>query len=158
MPISKTGFELNHQDFVTLERKLQRMQDSSQAKKIRNNALKEGARTVRDAVRDEIDRIPDDDLRESGKTRFKKSFTIQQRAKRKDFGEVAVGPAFSGKKYTAPDFHLFEYGTAERITASGASRGRIRPIGMFRKGWKKSRDKAMAEVAQELKKLIDVAT
>lgn len=155
MPINKTGFDINYQDFVTLERKLKAMHDSSRAKKIRVDSLKEGAKVVRGDVKDEIDRIPDEDLRQSGKKRFKKSLSIQQRSKRRDFGEVAVGPAFSGKKYVAPDFHLFEYGTNERITDEGESRGRIEPIGMFRKGWKKSRDKAMARVAQELTKLID---
>lgn len=155
MPITKTGFDINYQDFVTLERKLKAMHDSSRAKKIRMDSLKEGAKIVRADVKDEIDRIPDDELRQSGKKRFKKSLSIQQRSNRRNFGEIVVGPAFSGKKYVAPDFHLFEYGTNERVTDDGASRGRIDPIGMFRKGWEKSRDKALATVAQELQKLID---
>lgn len=158
MPLTRTGFDIVAADFVSLQRKLERMADSSESKKIRMKALKAGARVVRDGVKEEINKVDETDLRQSGKTRFGKSLSIQQRSNKKDFGEVVVGPAYSGKKYIAPEFHIFEFGTVERVTSSGASRGRIAPLGMFRRGWERKRNEAQAEVANTLKELLNVAT
>lgn len=132
-----------------IERMLRKLPQRNQ-KKIKRGALRAGADVVRKEIRQAIDQIPNDRLRPSGKERFKKSVGIVTSKSTWWEGKVFVGPRYSGVKHIAPEAHLFEFGTDQRRTKSGESRGAIQPTPFVQPGWERSRRKAVEDTRREL--------
>lgn len=132
-----------------IERMMKRLPYRNE-RKIKRGALRAGSREIVKSIREEIDQIPGDALGRSGKTRYKKSIgTETQKNKRSEAG-VFVGARYTGAKNIFPESHLFEFGTAERTTSAGASRGRIRPQPAIRTGWDRSKRSAVDVTRIEL--------
>lgn len=133
-------------DIEKLMKKLPR----SNQKRIKDRALRAGSRDLVLAMREHIDRIPPSRLSESGKRRISKSVGVVRSKTRLFEGKVFVGPRYAGVKHTAPDAHLFEFGTDMRTTESGASRGRIIPTPFVRPAWEAEKVQAVENIRQEL--------
>lgn len=145
--MSKTAFTVEGLDKI--ERMMKRLPERN-SRKIKRGALRAGSREVVKAIREEIDRIPGDALRSSGKTRYKKSIgTETQKSKRSEAG-VFVGARYKGVKHIFPESHLFEFGTAQRTTSTGADRGYIRPQPAIRNGWDFSKTDAVETTRREM--------
>ena len=144
---TKTEFKVEGLDKI--ERMMKRLPDRNQ-KKIRRGALRAGARVVVLAIREEIGMIPDSQLSTSGKDRYKRSIGVETQKSKRYEGGVFVGARYKGVKHIFPEAHLFEHGTKQRVTTSGASRGRIRPNPANRRGWEKARKQAVDDTRREL--------
>lgn len=130
--------------------RLMKVLPRSNARKIKRGALRAGGRPIVKQIREEIDAVPDHRLGKSGKDRFKRSIGVVTSKDRTFEGKVYAGPRYAGVKHTAPDFHLFEFGTDDRKTKDGRDRGRIEATPMVRPGWEKKRVEAVEVTRREL--------
>ncbi len=132
-----------------IEQLLKKLPKANQ-RKIKRGALRAGSRVVVKAQRENIDRIPNERLGQSGKRRFKKSVGVVTSKSRRHEASVYVGPRYSGVKHIAPDAHLFEFGTEDRFTEAGARRGRIKATPFVRPAWDAEKAEAVDQIRREL--------
>ena len=147
MPNERVKFQVEGLDRI--QRMMERLPERNQ-RKIKRGALRKGSRVVVLAIREEVKKIPSSALSESGKTRYAKSIgTETQKDRRHDAGTF-IGARYKGVQNTFPESHLFELGTGERRTKDGQERGRIEPQPAIRRGWEKSRTKAVDTTRTEM--------
>jgi hypothetical protein len=131
-----------------IEKMLNRM-PKRVAKKVVRGSLRAGARVVVLAIRDEIDRIPDSVMRPSGRRRFRMSIgTVRKREGGQEW--VEVGARTQGVKNRFPEAPIWEFGKMQtRYTKKGQSRGMIQQTPVHRRGWDRTRFKAVDETTRE---------
>ena len=133
-------------DVKALLKQIDKLQHKD-AKEMKRDALRAAGNVVRDAMREEVNRLP---MSSSGKTRFKRAIKPVFGKRFKYYDKVAVGAVYKGQKSIAPDAHLFELGTTERFTKKGLSRGRIKATPFMRPGWERSKGEALKKMQSVL--------
>jgi len=116
----------------------------SMKKGVVRNALKKAALPVKEAAKANAQSLPMRAAKLAESIKVGTSVKKSQRG-RVDRSRVTV---YVGSSH--PLAHLFEFGTAERFTKSGAARGYIPPMPFLRQAWDSNKKIALSRLKEEL--------
>ena len=116
----------------------------SMKKGVVRNALKKAALPVKEAAQANAQSLPMRAAKLAESIKVGTSVKKSQRG-RVDRSRVTV---YVGSSH--PLAHLFEFGTAERFTKSGAARGYIPPMPFLRQAWDSNKKIALSRLKEEL--------
>jgi len=120
----------------------------SMKKGVVRNALKKAALPVKEAAKANAQSLPFDNKAIVDSIKVGTSLKKSQRG-RQDRSRVTV---YVGSSH--PLAHLFEFGTAERFTKTGAARGHISPQPFLRTAWDANKKIALGRIGEEMWKAI----
>jgi len=120
----------------------------SMKKGVVRNALKKAALPVKEAAKANAQSLPFDNKAIVDSIKVGTSLKKSQRG-RQDRSRVTV---YVGSSH--PLSHLFEFGTAERFTKTGAARGHISPHPFLRTAWDANKKIALGRIGEEMWKAI----
>ena len=121
----------------------------SMKKTVVRNALKKSAIPIRDRAKENAQKLSFDSESIAESIKISRSLKKSQRG-RADRSRVSM---YIGS--THPLAHLFEFGTAERVTKSGAYRGYIPPNPFMRQAWESKKKSALDRLGEELWKALE---
>jgi len=130
---------------------MEKLPTLSMKKGVVRNALKKAALPVKEAAQSNAQRLPFDSEKIANSMKVSTSLKKSQRGKQ-DRSRVTV---YVGSSH--PLSHLFEFGTAERYTKSGAYRGYIPPTPFMRQAWDSKKKIALDRIGEELWKALEKA-
>ena len=120
----------------------------SMKKGVVRNALKKAALPVKEAAKANAQSLPFDNKAIVDSIKVGTSLKKSQRG-RQDRSRVTV---YVGSSH--PLSHLFEFGTSERFTKTGAARGHISPQPFLRTAWDANKKIALGRIGEEMWKAI----
>ena len=120
----------------------------SMKKGVVRNALKKAALPIKEAAKANAQSLPFDNKAIVDSIKVGTSLKKSQRG-RQDRSRVTV---YVGSSH--PLSHLFEFGTSERFTKSGAARGHISPHPFMRTAWDANKKIALGRIGEEMWKAI----
>ena len=120
----------------------------SMKKGVVRNALKKAALPVKEAAKANAQSLPFDNKAIVDSIKVGTSLKKSQRG-RQDRSRVTV---YVGSSH--PLSHLFEFGTSERFTKTGAARGHISPHPFMRTAWDANKKIALGRIGEEMWKAI----
>ena len=121
----------------------------SMKKGVVRNALKKASLPIKEAAKANAQSLPFDNKAIVDSIKVGTSLKKSQRG-RQDRSRVTV---YVGSSH--PLAHLFEFGTAERFTKSGAARGHISPHPFMRTAWDANKKIALGRIGEEMWKAIE---
>jgi len=121
----------------------------SMKKGVVRNALKKAALPIKEAAKANAQSLPFDNKAIVDSIKVGTSLKKSQRG-RQDRSRVTV---YVGSSH--PLSHLFEFGTSERFTKSGAARGHISPHPFMRTAWDANKQIALGRIGEEMWKAIE---
>ena len=127
----------------------------SMKKRIVANALKKSALPIQEAAQANLDTFGVNFSVVGAK--LKKSIKISSGLKRSQRGRVDRSRVTEYVGSSHPLAHLFEFGTAERYTKSGAYRGYIPPNPFMRQAWDSKKNISLSLLREELWKALEKA-
>ncbi len=130
---------------------LEQLPTVSMKKTVVRNALKKAALPIKEAAQANAQTLPMRAERLAESIKVGTSLKKSQRG-RVDRSRVTV---YVGSSH--PFSHLFEFGTAERFTKSGAYRGFIPPMPFMRQAWDSNKKVALNRLREELWKALEKA-
>jgi len=130
---------------------LEKLPTLSMKKTVVRNALKKSALPIKEAAQANAQRLPFDSEKIADSMKVSTSLKKSQRG-RADRSRVTV---YVGSSH--PLSHLFEFGTAERYTKSGAYRGYIPPNPFMRQAWDSKKNIALSRLKEELWRALEKA-
>jgi len=128
---------------------MEQLPTMSMKKGVVRNALKKAALPVKEAAQANAQSLPFDSKSIADSIKVGTSLKKSQRG-RQDRSRVTV---YVGSSH--PLSHLFEFGTAERFTKTGAARGYIPPMPFLRQAWDSNKKIALSRLKEELWKAIE---
>ena len=128
---------------------MEQLPTMSMKKGVVRNALKKAALPVKEAAKANAQSLPFDNKAIVDSIKVGTSLKKSQRG-RQDRSRVTV---YVGSSH--PLSHLFEFGTAERFTKTGAARGHISPHPFLRTAWDANKKIALGRIGEELWKAIE---
>ena len=127
---------------------MEQLPTMSMKKGVVRNALKKAALPVKEAAKANAQSLPFDNKAIVDSIKVGTSLKKSQRG-RQDRSRVTV---YVGSSH--PLSHLFEFGTAERFTKTGAARGHISPHPFLRTAWDANKKIALGRIGEEMWKAI----
>ena len=127
----------------------------SMKKRIVANALKKSALPIQEAAQANLDTFGVNFSVVGAK--LKKSIKISSGLKRSQRGRVDRSRVTEYVGSSHPLAHLFEFGTAERYTKSGAYRGYIPPMPFLRQAWDSKKKIALDRIGEEMWRALEKA-
>ena len=127
---------------------MEQLPTMSMKKGVVRNALKKAALPVKEAAKANAQSLPFDNKAIVDSIKVGTSLKKSQRG-RQDRSRVTV---YVGSSH--PLSHLFEFGTAERFTKTGAARGHISPQPFLRTAWDANKKIALGRIGEEMWKAI----
>ena len=127
---------------------MEQLPTMSMKKGVVRNALKKAALPVKEAAKANAQSLPFDNKAIVDSIKVGTSLKKSQRG-RQDRSRVTV---YVGSSH--PLAHLFEFGTAERFTKTGAARGHISPQPFLRTAWDANKKIALGRIGEEMWKAI----
>ena len=121
----------------------------SMKKGVVRSALKKASLPIKEAAQANAQSLPFDSKSIADSIKVGTSLKKSQRG-RQDRSRVTV---YVGSSH--PLSHLFEFGTAERFTKTGAARGHISPHPFLRTAWDSNKKIALSRLKEELWKAIE---
>jgi len=121
----------------------------SMKKGVVRNALKKAALPVKEAAKANAQSLPFDNKAIVDSIKVGTSLKKSQRG-RQDRSRVTV---YVGSSH--PLSHLFEFGTSERFTKTGAARGHISPHPFLRTAWDANKKIALGRIGEEMWKALE---
>ena len=128
---------------------MEQLPTMSMKKGVVRNALKKAALPVKEAAKANAQSLPFDNKAIVDSIKVGTSLKKSQRG-RQDRSRVTV---YVGSSH--PLAHLFEFGTAERFTKTGAARGYIPPMPFLRQAWDPNKKIALDRIGEEMWKAIE---
>jgi len=127
---------------------MEQLPTMSMKKGVVRNALKKAALPVKEAAKANAQSLPFDNKAIVDSIKVGTSLKKSQRG-RQDRSRVTV---YVGSSH--PLSHLFEFGTSERFTKTGAARGHISPHPFMRTAWDANKKIALGRIGEEMWKAI----
>jgi len=127
---------------------MEQLPTMSMKKTVVRNALKKAALPIKEAAKANAQSLPFDSKSIAESIKIGTSVKKSQRG-RQDRSRVTV---YCGSSH--PLSHLFEFGTAERFTKTGAARGHISPHPFLRTAWDANKKIALGRIGEEMWKAI----
>ena len=127
---------------------LEQLPTLSMKKTVVRNALKKASLPIKEAAQANAQSLPFDSKSIADSIKVGTSLKKSQRG-RQDRSRMTV---YVGSSH--PLSHLFEFGTAERFTKTGAARGHISPHPFLRTAWDANKKIALGRIGEEMWKAI----
>jgi len=146
--MAKPAFKFELHGMKELMDALSELPTMSMKKGVVRNALKKAALPVKEAAKANAQSLPFDNKAIVDSIKVGTSLKKSQRG-RQDRSRVTV---YVGSSH--PLSHLFEFGTSERFTKTGAARGHISPHPFLRTAWDANKKIALGRIGEEMWKAI----
>ena len=147
--MAKPAFKFELHGMKELMDALSELPTMSMKKGVVRNALKKAALPVKEAAKANAQSLPFDNKAIVDSIKVGTSLKKSQRG-RQDRSRVTV---YVGSSH--PLSHLFEFGTAERFTKTGAARGHISPHPFMRTAWDANKKIALGRIGEEMWKALE---
>ena len=147
--MAKPAFKFELHGLKELMDAMEQLPTMSMKKGVVRNALKKAALPVKEAAQANAQSLPMRAAKLAESIKIGTSVKKSQRG-RVDRSRVTV---YVGSSH--PLAHLFEFGTAERFTKTGAARGYIPPMPFLRQAWDSNKKIALDRIGEELWKALE---
>ena len=146
--MAKPAFKFELHGMKELMDAMEQLPTMSMKRGVVRSALKKAALPVKEAAKANAQSLPFDNKAIVDSIKVGTSLKKSQRG-RQDRSRVTV---YVGSSH--PLSHLFEFGTSERFTKSGAARGHISPHPFMRTAWDANKKIALGRIGEEMWKAI----